>query len=108
MLRRYHVVRALALFVTASLLAVTVSRGQTTPPVTAPAESEPIASTPTPKLPAVENSVVKIFAMKRFPDVFRPWTKQPPQETTGSGVVIEGNRILTNAHVVAYASQVQI
>ena len=27
---------------------------------------------------------------------------------TGSGVVIEGNRILTNAHVVGYASQVDI
>ena len=27
---------------------------------------------------------------------------------TGSGVVIEGKRILTNAHVVLYASQVQI
>lgn len=56
----------------------------------------------------IENSVVKVFATKRFPDVFRPWTKQPPSEVTGSGVVIEGNRILTNSHVVLYASQVQV
>ena len=27
---------------------------------------------------------------------------------SGSGAVIEGHRILTNAHVVAYASEVQI
>ncbi|MCF7688079.1 MAG: trypsin-like peptidase domain-containing protein [Cephaloticoccus sp.] len=56
----------------------------------------------------IENSVVKIFSTKRYPDVFRPWTKQPPQEVTGSGVVIEGRRILTNSHVVLYASQVQV
>jgi S1-C subfamily serine protease len=56
----------------------------------------------------VENSVVKIFATVRFPDPYRPWTKEPPADQTGSGVVIEGKRILTNAHVVNYASQVQI
>lgn len=56
----------------------------------------------------VENSVVKIFSTMRYPDTFRPWTKQAPTEATGSGVVIAGNRILTNAHVVRYASQVQV
>jgi S1-C subfamily serine protease len=44
----------------------------------------------------------------RYPDPFKPWTKQAPSEATASGVVIEGKRILTNAHVVLYASQVQI
>ena len=52
--------------------------------------------------------MVKVFATMRYPDPFRPWTKQAPSEVTASGVVIEGNRILTNAHVVLYASQVQI
>jgi len=56
----------------------------------------------------IENSVVKIFATIRYPDPYRPWTKQSPADQTGSGVVIEGKRILTNAHVVNYASQVQI
>ena len=56
----------------------------------------------------IENSVVKIFATVRYPDPYRPWTKQSPSDQTGSGVVIEGKRILTNAHVVNYASQVQI
>jgi S1-C subfamily serine protease len=55
-----------------------------------------------------ENAVVKVFSTMRRPDMARPWTKQPPLEATGSGVVIEGNRILTNAHVVAYATQVQV
>ncbi len=56
----------------------------------------------------VASSVVKIFTTAGYPDLYRPWSKQPPAELTGTGVVIEGNRILTCAHVVAYASQVQI
>ena len=58
--------------------------------------------------PSIENSVVKIFSTMRYPDPFKPWTKQAPSDATGSGVVIEGKRILTNAHVVLYASQVQV
>jgi S1-C subfamily serine protease len=56
----------------------------------------------------VENSVVKVFATVRYPDYYKPWTKEEPVELTASGVVIEGKRILSNAHVVLYASQVQI
>jgi S1-C subfamily serine protease len=59
-------------------------------------------------VPALENSVVKIFSTMRYPDPFKPWAKQAPSEATASGVVIEGKRILTNAHAVLYASQVQI
>jgi S1-C subfamily serine protease len=54
------------------------------------------------------NAVVKVFATLRLPDPYRPWAKQAPQDVTASGVVIEGHRILTNAHAVLYASQVQI
>ncbi len=61
-----------------------------------------------PKTDTVENSVVKVFATVRTPDPFKPWTKQAPREITGTGVVIEGKRILTNAHVALYASQVQV
>ncbi|MDP3073932.1 MAG: trypsin-like peptidase domain-containing protein [Opitutaceae bacterium] len=57
---------------------------------------------------AVEGSVVKIFSTSRFPDPYKPWTKQGPRESSGTGVIIEGRRILTNAHVVLYASQVQV
>jgi S1-C subfamily serine protease len=56
----------------------------------------------------LESSVVKIFTTSRQPDLFRPWNKAAPSESTGSGVVIEGNRILTNAHVVNYASRVEV
>jgi len=56
----------------------------------------------------VQDSVVKVFSTVRMPDTFRPWTKQAPQQISGSGVIIEGHRILTNAHVVLYASQIQV
>jgi S1-C subfamily serine protease len=52
--------------------------------------------------------VVKVFATLRRPDLSRPWSKSAPAEVSGSGVVIEGKRILTNAHVVTYASQIQV
>ena len=57
---------------------------------------------------AIEDSVVKVFSTLRYPDLYKPWTKASPEDVTGSGVVIEGKRILTNAHMVRYASQVQI
>jgi S1-C subfamily serine protease len=53
----------------------------------------------------VRESVVKISATLRQPDFFKPWAKSSPQEVSGTGVVIEGKRILTNAHVASYASQ---
>ncbi|HXC98067.1 MAG TPA: trypsin-like peptidase domain-containing protein [Verrucomicrobiae bacterium] len=56
----------------------------------------------------IENSVVKVFSTVRYPDPYQPWTKRSPSEITGSGVVISGKRILSNAHVVLYASQVQV
>src|SRR6185295_9144824 len=51
---------------------------------------------------------VKVFSTMRRPDMFKPWTKQAPSEASGTGLIIEGKRILTNAHVVLYASQVQV
>lgn len=57
---------------------------------------------------AIANSVVKIFSTVRYPDLFRPWEKMSPSTVTGSGVVIEGKRILSNAHVVLHASRVEV
>ena len=55
-----------------------------------------------------EDSVVKIFTTIRGPDTTKPWQKQQPQDATATGVVISGKRILTNAHVVNYATQIEI
>jgi S1-C subfamily serine protease len=80
------------------------------------AKPEPIAPETATAFPAsadtnfdtVANSVVKIFSTVRYPELFRPWEKSAPAEISGSGVVIEGKRILSNAHVVLYASRVEI
>lgn len=90
---------------------------QLRPPKHPPAEGSPAASSSKAKDPsepsetpsrAVETSVVRVFATVRYPALYKPWTRQSPSEVTGSGVVIDGKRILTNAHVVLYASQVQV
>ena len=56
----------------------------------------------------IRDLVVKIHAIHHSPDILRPWTKNSPQQVKGSGVVIDGKRILTNAHVVRYASQIYV
>ncbi len=52
--------------------------------------------------------VVLIHATQRLPDYFRPWSRQPSSEVTGSGFLFDKGRILTNAHVVQYASRVLV
>ena len=56
----------------------------------------------------IRDLVVKIHAVHHTPDLLRPWTRNSPQQVKGSGVVIDGKRILTNAHVVRYASQIYV
>jgi S1-C subfamily serine protease len=56
----------------------------------------------------IRDLVVKIHATHHSPDLLRPWTRMSPQQVKGSGVVIDGRRILTNAHVVKYASQIYV
>jgi S1-C subfamily serine protease len=56
----------------------------------------------------MEDSVVKVFSTRRDPDMSRPWSKQSPHDVTGSGVIMQGHYILTNAHVVQYATQIEI
>jgi S1-C subfamily serine protease len=55
-----------------------------------------------------EDSVLKVIATRRYPNVNRPWTKLPQVETAGSGVVMEGGKVLTSAHLVTYAQEVTL
>lgn len=58
-------------------------------------------------LSAIEDSVVKIYTTAAAPDYFTPWRLLTPRQSSGSGTVIAGNLILTNAHVIANASFIQ-
>ena len=59
------------------------------------------------ELESIETSVIKIYTTLAAPDYFTPWRLLTPRQSSGSGSVIQGNQILTNAHVVANASYVQ-
>ena len=103
----FLVVGTIALIQTARLASAaspSPSRHKAQAPSTAATPDAP-AETP---LKAVEVSVVKIFSTSRYPDLNKPWMKQAPSESSGSGVVIEGKRILTNSHVVRYAGRIEV
>jgi S1-C subfamily serine protease len=53
-------------------------------------------------------SVVRIFATTQAPDHQCPWQAEPPERSTGSGVIIGKGKILTGAHVVADATFLQV
>lgn len=56
----------------------------------------------------VREAVVKIYAIYNYPDYFNPWRMAEPENGSGSGCIIENNKILTNAHVVANASFIEV
>ncbi len=56
----------------------------------------------------IRESVVKLHVTSRTPNFMEPWTKSNAKSQSGSGAIIAGNRILTNAHVVLYSNQIFI
>ena len=55
-----------------------------------------------------EEAVVKIYATTQDPDYDSPWHARPPSASTGSGVVVGEDLILTGAHVVANSTFIQV
>ncbi|OHD67347.1 MAG: hypothetical protein A2W19_00060 [Spirochaetes bacterium RBG_16_49_21] len=58
--------------------------------------------------PDIRLSTVKIIRTFIAPDYNLPWKMKDPQSSMGSGSIIKGGRILTNAHVVADSTYIQI
>ena len=54
------------------------------------------------------NAVVRIEAVSTVPNYALPWQNLTPQSCSGSGVVIVGNHILTNAHNVADSTLITV
>lgn len=55
-----------------------------------------------------EKSVIRITTFSQQPTWDAPWRFDPVRKSSGSGFVIRGKRIMTNAHVVSWARQVLV
>ncbi|HVY71746.1 MAG TPA: trypsin-like peptidase domain-containing protein [Verrucomicrobiae bacterium] len=53
-----------------------------------------------------EKSVVQIFNFSQQPMYDTPWRFDSVRRSSGTGFVIKGKRIMTNAHVVSWAKQI--
>ena len=56
----------------------------------------------------IRESVVKIKVTRVNPNFSEPWKRQTPRESGGTGAIIAGNRIITNAHVVGHAKSITV
>ncbi|MBY6191035.1 trypsin-like peptidase domain-containing protein [Microbulbifer agarilyticus] len=56
----------------------------------------------------LKRSIIKIYTTAAAPDYFNPWALLNAQQLSGSGAVIDGQQILTNAHVIANGSFIQV
>lgn len=56
----------------------------------------------------IKKAIVKIYAQCVRPYHFDPWSMDTPESCSGSGCIIGGSRILTNAHVVSDQTVVQV
>ncbi len=60
------------------------------------------------KIPnGVKDSIVKIYTVSKVPKYLEPWNVSISR-SSGSGSIIVGNRILTNAHVVANSTFIEV
>jgi S1-C subfamily serine protease len=57
---------------------------------------------------APEQAVVQIINFAQEPNWVEPWRSSRVRQYTGSGFVIEGDRIMTNAHVVSWSKQILV
>ena len=55
-----------------------------------------------------EKSVVQIFVASQLPVWDAPWRFESIRRSSGTGFLIKGKRILTNAHVVSWGRQILV
>jgi S1-C subfamily serine protease len=58
--------------------------------------------------PSIASSVVSFDVLSNAPDLTIPWQTKGIENFGGSGVIIAGRRILTNAHVVESAVSIEV
>ena len=123
--------KRLIVFIYATLLLGPVVHAQETPPVHPPTEQQgprgpqapgpgrssppaqeaipiPVPMAPPKPNGPVQKSLVRITATSLDPDYKAPWNAGGLERGVGAGFVISGNRIMTNAHVVANSRYVTV
>lgn len=55
-----------------------------------------------------KNSLLRVNSTNQAHDFFQPWQKKPPVGRRGLGVVIQGNRILATAELVANSNFIEL
>ncbi|MDB4459270.1 serine protease, partial [bacterium] len=55
-----------------------------------------------------ERSVVQIRTFSQTPNWKQPWRFNSVSQSSGTGFVIEGKKIMTNAHVVSWAREILV
>src|SRR5947208_7908880 len=55
-----------------------------------------------------ERSVIQIMTFSQQPVWEAPWRFEPVRRSSGTGFVIKGRRIMTNAHVVSWAKEILV
>jgi S1-C subfamily serine protease len=56
---------------------------------------------------SIDSSIVKIYTVSKTTNYMEPWNSSV-QRSSGSGSIISGNRILTNAHVVGNETFIEV
>jgi S1-C subfamily serine protease len=123
--------KRLLVFIYATLLLVPVLQAQETTPARPPMEQQvprgpqapgpgrssppaqeaipiPVPMAPPKPNGPVQKSLVRITATSLDPDYKAPWNAGGLERGVGAGFVISGNRIMTNAHVVANSRYVTV
>jgi len=58
--------------------------------------------------PDIDDAIVKLYAVSSRPDYCNPWNAGDTAACTGSGCIMKGRKILTNAHVVSDSTFLQV
>ncbi len=66
------------------------------------------AASAAPEEQELEKSVVRILNFSQWPVWSQPWKSSPIQQSSGTGFLVDGKMIMTNAHVVSWSKQLLV
>ncbi len=95
----YKLIMFMALISSAMLVAIPTVQADDVRPTTKQEKRAALGDT--------KEAVIKLFVVSHIVDTLKPWNSYISR-STGSGFIINGNRILTNAHVVSNATFIEV